>query len=118
AEGRLDEEHAVDGDRGALVRAGGQAALDPVDPRAAPPPDVGPVDSGECRVVLVAVVAADLGKVAAAGRGARRRPGPGRGGQPDQRSGGGRGQRALQYVAAGNLHGRPPRSTGTAPHTE
>ncbi|GAB3836745.1 hypothetical protein GCM10027610_037550 [Dactylosporangium cerinum] len=70
AEGRLDVQHSVDGDGGALVGPAGQAALDAVDPGGTEPAQVAAVDAVERGVVLVAVVAADLGKVPGQRRGA------------------------------------------------
>jgi hypothetical protein len=77
----FDVEHAVDRDRGALVGPRGDPALDAVEPRAAQVVNVVVADPAERAVVLIAVVAADLGKVAGGRRGAaaRRRRAAGRG---------------------------------------
>ncbi len=72
--GRPDVEHAGDGHGRALVRAGREATLDPVDPGTADAADVAVVDAAQRRVVLVAVVSADLREVATAG-GRRERSG-------------------------------------------
>jgi hypothetical protein len=69
---RLDVEDTVDRHRGALVGARGEAALDPVDPGGAELSDVVAPDPVQPRVVLVAEVAANLGKVLATGNGAAR----------------------------------------------
>ena len=69
-ERRFNVDHAVDGDRRALVVACVDAAFDSIDPGATERANAARVDLGERRIVLIAEVSADLGKVVVAGRAA------------------------------------------------
>jgi hypothetical protein len=63
AERRFDVDHTIDNHRSALVGAGGESALDLVEPHRAEPFQLRAIDLPEAGIVLIAEIAADLGKI-------------------------------------------------------